>query len=125
MTSEIRRHGMLSGSMGMRYDGYATQLAPFIRVQWLWLIYPCAMILLSIYYLCYTIIASARDGVSAWKCGALPMLFCRVDDNIRERVGDGMDEPDGLEERIGHLSVAMYRAEKGEYAFRTTSAEEN
>lgn len=124
MTGEIRRHGTLSGSTERRYDGYATQLAPFIRVQWYWLFYPCLMILLSVFYFFHTIIDSARAGVEAWKGGVLPMLFCRVDDDIQEKVGDGMDQPDGLNERVGDLAVALYRDEKGQWAFRTTSAEE-
>lgn len=48
----------------------------------------------------------------------LPLLFCRVDASIRDRVGDGMDEPDGVEERVGHLGVSMYRAEDGQWSFR-------
>ena len=126
MTNEIRRHGTFGASgANRRYDGYATQLAPFIRVQWFWLIYPCVMIFLSLYYLFQTVVDSARDGVPVWKGNALPMLFCRVDQNIHDRVGTGMDEPGGLEERLGHLRVAMYRHEEGYWGFRTTSAEEN
>lgn len=125
MTGEIRRHRTLGGSTGARYDGYGTHLEPFIKVQWRWLLYPCGMIFLSVYYLFHTIIAGARDGISVWKSGALPMLFCRVDERIQDRVGDGMDGPGGLEERVGHLQVAMYRAENGQWTFRTTSAEEN
>ncbi|KAK0657157.1 hypothetical protein B0T16DRAFT_53546 [Cercophora newfieldiana] len=126
MTNEIRKHGtLLSSSQGARYDGHATQLTPIIKVQWRWLIYPCVMILLSVLYLFHTIFASARGGVSVWKSGALPMLFCRVDENILDRMGNGMNEPNGLDEKIGHLPVAMYRGENGQWAFRTTSAEEN
>jgi hypothetical protein len=47
-----------------------------------------------------------------------------VEDDIQEKVGDGMDQPDGLNERVGDLAVALYRDEKGQWAFRTTSAEE-
>ncbi|KAK0731355.1 hypothetical protein B0H67DRAFT_69886 [Lasiosphaeris hirsuta] len=126
MTTEIRRSGNPSSSnagSGKRYDGSAMQLAPFIRVQWYWLAYPAFMIVLSVYFLLHTIIASARDGVSVWKSGALPMLFCRIDDNIHDHVGDGMDVPDGLEERVGDVCVAMYRGENGQWGFRTTSGD--
>ncbi|KAK3341296.1 hypothetical protein B0T25DRAFT_465506, partial [Lasiosphaeria hispida] len=125
MSTEIRRSGKLSSDSGSgkRYDGSAMQLAPFIRVQWYWLVYPAFMIVLSVYFLLHTIIASARDGVSVWKSGALPMLFCRIDDNIHDRVGDGMDVPDGLEERVGDVCVAMYRGENGQWGFRTASGD--
>ncbi|KAK0629998.1 hypothetical protein B0T17DRAFT_206942 [Bombardia bombarda] len=120
MTVEIRQNGKTSGQQTSKYNGSAVRLAPFIRVKWHWMIYPGVMILLSIYFLFHTIIVSARDGVSVWKGGALPMLFCRVDDNIHDHVADGMDVPDGLEERVGHIRIAMYRGENGQWGFRTT-----
>ncbi|KAK3694910.1 hypothetical protein B0T22DRAFT_86826 [Podospora appendiculata] len=123
MTVEIRQNGKTTGASDGRYNGAAIQLAPFIRVRWCWMIYPGVMMLLSIFFLFHTIVASARDGVSAWKGGVLPMLFCRVDENILEHVGDGMDVPDGLEECVGQIKVAMYRTEGGQWAFRTTTGQ--
>lgn len=80
--------------------------------------------MLSIYYLFHTIYASARDDVSVWKGDALPMLFCRVDDNIHDHVKDGMDVPDGLDKRVGNIRVALYRGENGQWGFRTTEEDE-
>jgi hypothetical protein len=89
------------------------------------MIYPCALVALSIFFLFYTIWASAHDEVSVWKSGALPMLFCRVDTNIHSKVRDGMDVPDGLEERIGNIRVAMHRGGDGVWRFRTTEEEDS
>ncbi|KAK5663561.1 hypothetical protein OQA88_3992 [Cercophora sp. LCS_1] len=125
ITTDIRQHGMLVGQgTSQRYDGDATELVPFTIVRWSWMFYPCVMILLSVCYLFHTIVASARDGVSVWKANVLPMLFCRLDGSIRSRVGNGMDEPDGLDERVGELRVAMYRREDGQWGFRAVSVEE-
>ncbi|KAK3329518.1 hypothetical protein B0H66DRAFT_526903 [Apodospora peruviana] len=124
LTVEIRSNGRTDGGLPTnRYDGSATQLALFIRVHWGWMIYPGGMILISIYYLFHAIFSSARFGVPVWRGGALPMLFSRVDDNINDRVGDGMDVPNGLEDRVGHIPVAMYRGENGQWGFRTTAGE--
>ncbi|KAK3393681.1 hypothetical protein B0H63DRAFT_555011 [Podospora didyma] len=109
MTAEIRQNGKL----------VPASISPKAKGMY-WMLYPGLMILLSIYFLFHTIWASARDDVSAWKGGALPMLFCRVDDNIHDHVGDGMDVPNGLEERVGDIRVAMYRAENGQWGFRST-----
>ena len=95
-----------------------------MKVQWLWTLYPLILIILSIYFLFHTIISSVRNGVSAWKTSALPMLFCRVDEKLRERAGDAMDEPDGIEERVGDLRVALSRADDGQWGFRMVSDDE-
>ena len=83
------------------------------------------MIVLSVYLLLHTIITSARDRVSVWKSAALPMLFIKVDENIHERVRDGMDVPNGLDERIGDLKVALYRGENRQWGFRTPVNDED
>ena len=125
MSSEIRQRGIIHSPQTKQYSGCALQLAPFIRVQWLWTVYPGALILLSLWFLCYTIWASTHDEVSVWKSGALPMLFCRVDANIHTKVKDGMDIPDGLDERIGHTHVALRHGEDGVWGFRSTSEDED
>ncbi|OIW26081.1 hypothetical protein CONLIGDRAFT_717714 [Coniochaeta ligniaria NRRL 30616] len=118
MTNEIRQQGTVN-PRGGNYNGYAMQMAPFISVQWLWLIYPGVLIAGSLYFLFYTIARGAHDGVSVWKSDALPMLFCKIDTGIHDQVRDGMDVPNGLEERVGHTKVALYRGERGEWTFRT------
>lgn len=118
LTNEVRQQGTVD-PRGSNYRGYAMQLAPFVRVQWLWLIYPGILIIGSLYFLSHTIVRGAHDGVSVWKSDALPMLFCRIDTGIHDQVKDGMDVPKGLEERVGHTRVALYRGEKGEWTFRT------
>jgi hypothetical protein len=119
MSKEIRQRGTIDPRSGMNYNGYATEMAPFVRVQWLWMVYPAVLIAGSLWFLLHTIVRGAHDGVSVWKSDALPMLFCRIDSGIHERVRDGMDVPNGLEERVGHTKVALYRGEKGEWSFRT------
>jgi hypothetical protein len=119
MTKEVREQGATRDTRPGAYDGSAQQLAPFIKVQWMWMVYPGILITASLYFLLHTIMVGARDGVSVWKSDALPMLFCRIDTNIHERVKNGMNVPDGLDERVGRTRVALYRGERGEWAFKT------
>ncbi|KAK3950306.1 hypothetical protein QBC32DRAFT_372077 [Pseudoneurospora amorphoporcata] len=123
MTAEFRINGRLSNGLGGTkvYAASATQLAPFIRVQWWWMFYPGCMLLISFYYFFRTVVINARHGVSAWKGDALPILFVRVDDNIHAHVGDGMDVPGGLMDRVGNIRIAMYRDEDGQWRFRSIS----
>ncbi|KAM7224419.1 Protein of unknown function (DUF3176) domain containing protein [Rhypophila decipiens] len=126
LTVEIRHHGRTSnnGQNSIRYTGKAKQMAPIVKVKWFWVLYPGLMLLASIYYLFHTIYRTSRADVSAWKGDALPMLFCRVDENIHDHVKDAMDVPDGLDKRIGGIRVALYRGENGQWGFRTIEEEE-
>lgn len=124
MTNEFRSHGTVRNPRSTEYNGGATQLAPFIRVQWLWLIYPGLLLFGSLYFLGHTILTGAHDGVSVWKSDALPMLFCRIDTRIHDKVRDGMDVPNGLEERVGHTRVALYRGQRGEWTFKTVEGDD-
>jgi hypothetical protein len=124
MTVEIRQHGTVTGQGKKSYDGSALQLAPFMKVQWFWMVYPGVLVLLGLFYLVRTMVASAHDRVSAWKSDALPMLFCQIDARIHDRVQDGMDMPDGLVERVGQTAVALYQGENGQWMFRATDEDE-
>jgi hypothetical protein len=120
LTNEIRQQGQTKDPRASRYRGFAVQMAPFVNVNWWWQIYPLGLIGLSLFYLFYTITVGAQDGISVWKGDSLPMLFCRIPDNIHEKVRDGMDVPDGLDERVGNTRVELLRDENGRWAFKTT-----
>lgn len=114
LTSEFRLHGSVSSTSKKRYDGSATQMTPVVKVHWMWMLYPGFMIMLSLYFLGHTIIASSRDGICGWKGGVLPLLFCAVDEGIYARGQGGMEVPGGLEERIGGIKVEMFRDMEGD-----------
>lgn len=46
------------------------EYAPFVRVQWLWLIYPGVIIVGSLRFLLHTIVRGARRGVGVEERGA-------------------------------------------------------
>jgi hypothetical protein len=108
MTNEIRAHGSLQDPSSTQYNGGATQLAPFVRVQWLWLIYPSLLLAMTVFFLMRTVWIGDRDGVSVWKSDALPMLFCRIDTSIHDKVKDAMDVPHGLDQRVGDIRELPY-----------------
>lgn len=118
LTNEVRQQGTISDQSAQSYDGHGTRMTPFIKVQWVWMMYFAGLILASVYYLLHVIIEGNRDRLSAWKSDALPMLFCRIDSRIHERVGDGMDLPGGLEDRVGQVKVALERNGQGDWTFR-------
>nr|XP_036581537.1 uncharacterized protein CTRU02_08587 [Colletotrichum truncatum]KAF6789888.1 hypothetical protein CTRU02_08587 [Colletotrichum truncatum] len=125
LTNEVRLHGKVRDKQRHRYSGRAYKIAQVIRVDWKWLIFPTGLIVVSIYYLFHTIIKGARDGVSVWKSDSLPMLFCRIDPSILSQVGDGMDLPNGLDERVGNIKVCLLREDDGDWVFKPIESEES
>ena len=124
LTNEVREAGTVRDIRDREYDDRAAIMSTYIRVQWLWLLYPAILILASIHYLFHTIIEAARDRTSVWKSDSLPMLFCRIDATILGRLKDGMDVLNGLEERVGKVKVALQREEDGDWTFKPLDSDD-
>ncbi|KAJ0306320.1 hypothetical protein COL516b_004778 [Colletotrichum fioriniae] len=114
LTNEVRLHGEIRDKDRHRYTGRAYEMVQVIMVDWLWMLFPTGLIIISIYYLLHTIIRGARDGISVWKSDSLPMLFCRIDASILAKVGDGMDVPNGLDVAVGNVNVCLLREDDGD-----------
>ncbi|KAJ3961511.1 hypothetical protein N0V92_001784 [Colletotrichum tropicale] len=127
LTNEVRLHGHIRNEQQdrHRYGCPAVMERQMIIVAWWWLIFPTALIVISIYYLFHTIIRGARDDISVWKSDSLPMLFCRIDPSILLKVGDGMDLPNGLDKRVGDEKVCLLREEDGDWVFKPIESEES
>ncbi|KAF6811797.1 hypothetical protein CSOJ01_05525 [Colletotrichum sojae] len=123
LTNEVRLHGLVRSKEPSDYDGFGYRMQQQIIVSWLWMMFPTIMIVVSIYYLVHTIIKGARDGISVWKSDSLPMLFCRIDPSILARVGNGMDVPNGLDDRVGEVKVCLMREEDGDWVFKPIESE--
>ncbi|GJN79324.1 hypothetical protein PLIIFM63780_002837 [Purpureocillium lilacinum] len=124
MTNEVREHGIVRDPNGMDYEGSASKLADYVHVQWYWVIYPGVFFLISLYYLLSTIIASARDGVIAWKRDSLPMLFSHVDSRILALGPEKMNLPKGLDD-LGNIQVALTRNGQGYWTFEPQPTQRN
>ncbi|KAI0473743.1 hypothetical protein GGR56DRAFT_547729 [Xylariaceae sp. FL0804] len=118
MTNDVRASGTVARSRAVDYAGTAYVLAAHVDVDWRWLCYPLALLALTLACLAQTVWRTARDQVCAWKGDSLPMLFCRVSRTVHARVRDGMDVPDGLDDRVGRAEVELIRCEDGQWLFR-------
>ncbi|KAF4784871.1 hypothetical protein HER10_EVM0013433 [Colletotrichum scovillei] len=125
LTNEVRLHGEIRDKDQHRYTGRAYEMVQVIMVDWLWMLFPTGLIIISIYYLLHTIIRGARDGISVWKSDSLPMLFCRIDGSILAKVGDGMDVPNGLDVAVGNVNVCLLREDDGDWVFKPIESEES
>ncbi|KAI1502948.1 hypothetical protein F5X99DRAFT_426539 [Biscogniauxia marginata] len=118
MTNDVRVSGTLDTTKILDYSGTAYMMASHVDVNWYWVVYPMLLMVLAFCYLAQTVWRTARDQVCAWKGDSLPMLFCHVSKSIHAQVRNGMDVPEGLNDRVGRTEVELVRKEDGQWLFR-------
>jgi hypothetical protein len=84
MTNNIRLNGVLLSEETDRYNGVAWTEVTYTKVRWLWLVFPAALVLLSIIFLVATMVASWQSGLRPWKSFILPVLYTRLEDGLQE-----------------------------------------
>jgi hypothetical protein len=84
MTNNIRMKGSLVSEETDRYKGVAWTEVTYTKVRWIWLIFPAALVLLSILFLVATMVASWHSGLRPWKSFILPVLYTRLEDGLQE-----------------------------------------
>ena len=84
MTNNIRLNGVLVSEETERYSGVAWTEVTYTKVRWLWLIFPAALVLLSVVFLVATMVASWHSGLRPWKSFILPVLYTRLEDGLQE-----------------------------------------
>lgn len=60
-------------------------------------------------YLVIEIVRTAKIGVRPWKDDPLLPACMGVDKEIRQQASKGLDEPDGIEKRVGEYEVRLRR----------------
>lgn len=91
-----------------------------IRVNWLWVSLPAALVVSSLAILMITIIRTQRSSVQAWKGSPLALLFINVDPEIRESALDQMDVYDGVRKAVGKTRVMLDNNHDGNWTFKVT-----
>jgi hypothetical protein len=91
-------------------QGTAREPATFVHVNWYWLVFPAALVALSIIFLAMTIIFSRETEGALWKTSLLPFLF--YDLRIGDQRGEGVQLRDM--ERVADGSFAMLQQYEGE-----------
>lgn len=85
LTNNFRTNGYLHNDQDVgTYDGVAWVEIVHIQVNWLWLIYPATLVLLSNIFLTATMVASWHSGLRPWKSFVLPALYARLEDGLQE-----------------------------------------
>ncbi|KAI0596517.1 hypothetical protein F4775DRAFT_594201 [Biscogniauxia sp. FL1348] len=100
MTNDVRVSGTFDTTKMLNYSGTAYILASHVDVNWYWIVYPMILMALAFCYLAQTVWRTARDQ------------------SIHIQVRDGMDVPEGLNDRVGRTEVELIRKEDGQWLFR-------
>ncbi|KAL9084301.1 MAG: hypothetical protein Q9165_008129 [Trypethelium subeluteriae] len=101
------------------YDGMAYEIGSFIKVRWIWVSFPAAMVLLSLLYLVATMVHASRSGTHVWKSNPLPLVLVDVDPSVKMQADRGIHEPGGLKRAAGNRKVSL-NGEDGRWVFRAT-----
>ena len=75
-----------------------------VHVQWIWFIYPIAMILLTLVFLVATIVQSSSQDIKVWKSSILAVLFHGLDDPGYNGTHQPLDSTD-MERRAEDVKV--------------------
>ncbi|MCJ1440581.1 MAG: hypothetical protein MMC23_001066 [Stictis urceolatum] len=87
-----------------------------VRVEWVWMALPAALLFLAFFFLAGTIIQSRRhirkgadgEGRRPWKSSSLPLLWCGLQDATKERYGT-LDEVRKMKQSGDEMVVSLRR----------------
>ena len=115
LTNHIRTASPASDA---RFNGTAYQLG--VKIRWVWLALPVAMVVFAILFLAIVMVQTAKSEVSSWKASPLTLLLFDVDGAIRQdALSSGWpDVVNGAEKGIGDRSVVLRRGKDGGWVFR-------
>ena len=116
MTNVVRTDVPMTDEL---YNGTGLQLG--VRIRWEWLILPAAMVGLSLLFLIVTILRTARSPAKAWKGSPLAILFLDVDQEIRTRASNHLDEFKGIERSVGRTKVVIKKHPEGKWILKGVS----
>ncbi|KAI0471148.1 hypothetical protein F4859DRAFT_505064 [Xylaria cf. heliscus] len=107
MTNDIRSNQSIVGT-STEYDGITYITGVIIIVRWPWIVYPASLVLLSLVYLVYIMTYTAQLNVHPWKSDALLPLYLQLDSDLKETAEGGVEEPNGIKDRIGRYRVKLH-----------------
>lgn len=84
MTNNVRMNGFVKDEEDDRFDGTAWSNIVQVRVNWLWLVFPGTLVVLSTIFLVATMVASWHSNLSPWKSFILPVLYSRLEDGLQD-----------------------------------------
>ncbi|CAG9998285.1 unnamed protein product [Clonostachys byssicola] len=122
MTNEARTNGNLtktkndrsSMDKNERYSGTALTNQAIFYVRWTWIIYPAAVVLISVLYLVLEVVRTAgMHDVRPWKDDPLMPLYLDLDEQLKQQVYQGLTEGGSAASRVSHHPLQVVRWHDG------------
>ncbi|KAL2202342.1 hypothetical protein CC79DRAFT_1326494 [Sarocladium strictum] len=97
-----------------RYRGTVFIDQVTLHVRWVWMIYLGILVLLAVAFLSIQIAhATGRGDVRSWKDDPFALLWLQIDEELKEKLRDGLDDPAGFERAVGKYRVQVSRDGNG------------
>ena len=120
--AEAMTEVMRTSRNSTQQPGHAFVQKTIISIQWAWLAYPIALMLMSMALHLIVVLESRRRGLPAWRNSRLALLFMRVEDltSPEERAAaarDAWHKPQNLTKLARGVRVRISRGKRGERVF--------
>ncbi|KAK4973205.1 hypothetical protein LTR28_011805 [Elasticomyces elasticus] len=116
MSNHIRLTG--TAQVSKRYAGTAWASVVFVKVRWVYLTFPIAMVILSIAFWIFSVIETLQSPAKPWKSSALAVLYARLDQELQNEAANGLLEEDDLGKYVHRRKVLLSDQEDG-WVFRS------
>ncbi len=126
MTATMRQRG--DSSKSTPATGTVLSATTCIRVRWVWLSLPAALLASAIAFFLAVVVQSqrytrpgaAQGGRRPWMSSSLPLLWCGLDDETKRRYGT-LDDVAGMQDRGERMRVSLgkgFDGHDGRWGFR-------
>ena len=116
MTTYLRTSRQASPDRAYAPTVFTTEI--FVRVRWPWLAYPLSLLFAGQVFVAATIIQTRRRRVRPWKSHRLPLLLAGIDDIVKKMAKGGLESRNGLDDRVGQMTVRLGFDERDEIVFK-------
>ena len=116
LSNDVRLTGTTKQLNSTLYYGVAWAEEAYIKVQWLWIIYPSALVVMSIGFLFITIVENRTQR--PWKNYPTAMLYTRLDDRLQEAAAKADAQNRTLTDDFDRMAVRLHT---DDWTFRPAS----
>ncbi|KAH7355037.1 hypothetical protein BKA65DRAFT_233075 [Rhexocercosporidium sp. MPI-PUGE-AT-0058] len=98
--------------------GNAGELRSHVRITWLWLVFPFALVVLGVVFVCITILETRGRAHMVWKESSVTLLFHGLENLPGAGGGAGvvvLDSVSGMEKMADEMRVRLGRAGDGSW----------
>ena len=105
LSNNVRLTGKTAQLDDAQYNGVAWTQEVYIKVQWAWIVFPWALVLLSLFFLVLTIVQNRKTD--PWKNSSSAILYTRLEQDLHDDAATNLASNRGLTEGIDQRTVRL------------------